>query len=436
MAMTEAKSVLNSDNNIYENSANPYKVSSLVDFYKQVWWDTGTQFPLFPLFYSQDTQKANDKKIDEETTKLINAAKHIISDVEEIKMFRENARTNLLKLTKELFFIYPDEVNFIEKSGMRESARSFFQMAREFDPDIPFSDIYQAGRNIITANLIQLLLGLPVRTTPSLFAYSMLYPYTDNYLDSSEVSLPDKKNFNQRFRNRLLGETIQPLNKNEEIINSLIQIIESEWDRQSFPQVYQSLLTIHTAQVKSLDLVSSGISPFEKDILGITFEKGGTSVLTDGYLAAGTLSSEQAIALFGFGTFTQLMDDMEDICTDIQENRASLFSISVPHWKLDTICNRFINFGRKTIGNLGIFPGEYVSDVTTLINKCIDPMVLGSIPASTGFFSKSYIANIEQHMPVKFSSLKKQQAKITRNKSRIIQLVEASLVSDTFSQLI
>ncbi len=408
-------------------------IPGLVDHYKQKWWNTSTRFPGFSLSYSLDAQMENEKRIELETNRLVNAAKHISTGSKDVNTFQEATRLNLLTLANEVFLIQAKDVNFVEKTGLIESACSFFEMARDFDPGIPFSDIYQAGRNIITANLIQLLLGLPVRNTPSLFAYSMLYPYSDNFLDDPAVSSSQKKEFNQRFYNRLIGETTHPLNRNEEIIDTLIQMIESEWDREKFPVVYQSLLAIHTAQVKSLDLVSSDISPFEKDILGITFEKGGTSVLADGYLAAGTLLPEQIHALFGFGAFTQLMDDMEDICSDIQENRASLFSISAPYWKLDTICNRFFNFGRNAIQNLRVFPGEFIPEISNLINKCIDPMLLGSIPVSTGYFSKTYCDELDRYMPVRFTALKKQRQKFYGNKDKIILLVEESLRSKSFA---
>jgi len=402
-------------------------IPALVNHYKQLWWETGISFPGFSVSYSLENQRENENRIEKETTQLIKVAKHFSSNYDEFNSLQQNIRSTIINLAEDLFFIQPADFEFVEKSGLLESARKFFHMARDFDPDIPFSDIYQAGRNIITANLIQLLLGLPVETTPSLFAYSMLYPYTDNYLDDSNISLTSKKEFNQRFRERLLGKSIRPVNKHEKIVDSLIQMIEFEWDRNKFPMVYQSLLTIHSAQVKSLELVSSQISPFEKDILGITFEKGGTSVLTDGYLVAGELSIDQASALFGFGAFTQLMDDVEDISTDIQENRASLFSISAPFWKLDTICNRFLNFGRATIGNLGIFPGQFVPEVTCLINKCIDPMLLGSISLSVDYLSKSYSEALEGHMPIRFSRLKKQKEKLAKNSANLIQLVEHQL---------
>jgi hypothetical protein len=397
------------------------------DQYCHLWWSTSMQKPQFELIYTNAQHKDNEKLLDRESNDLINAAKHIQYNQNDLAMFQKNTRPAIARLSDELFHIKPEAFEFIERTGIQESGLTFFRMARDFDPGIPFADIYQAGRNIITANLIQLLLGIPVHVSSSLFAYSMLYPYTDNYLDDPVIPLSEKKSFNQRFRNRLLGEMVEPVNKHEEIINSLIQMIESEWDRDEYPQVYQSLMTIHSAQARSLDLVSPELSPYEKDILGITFEKGGTSVLTDGYLAAGSLSYSQACALFGFGAFTQMMDDMEDIGTDIRENRASLFSISAPYWKLDTLCNRFFNFGRNTITDLNMFNGRYVAEVTGLISRCLDPMLLVSISQSLEYFSRPYIQELETHLPFKFLAVERQRRKLSKNQARLLQLMEASM---------
>jgi hypothetical protein len=402
-------------------------IPDFVEKYRTIWWSKGSELPHFDRTFSDSQQKDFERKLDHETSNLINATKKRSQNLENMDLFQQNARLTITRLAEEMFLLEPSEFQIVEEAGLYNAAIDFFRMAREFDPDIPFSDIYQAGRNAITANLIQLLLGLPVQITPSLFAYSMLYPYTDNYLDDAGISFEEKKSFNKRFRRRLMGEMVETANKNEKNINSLIVMIESEWDRNVYPLVYQSLLAIHSAQCKSLDLVSSDLSPYEKDILGITFEKGGTSVLADGYLAAGTLTYDQAYTLFGFGAFTQLMDDMEDISTDLKEQRASLFSISAPYWKLDNLCNRFFHFGRETINHLNMFDGKYVPELTGLITKCIDPVLLGSLSNSLVYFPRPFIQELESHLPFRFKAIAKLRGKINQHRAQILQLVEASL---------
>lgn len=51
-------------------------------------------------------------------------------------------------------------------------------------------DILQASRNAWTARALQMLLGRDMGLTPAIFAYSMFYPYADNYLDDPATCTP------------------------------------------------------------------------------------------------------------------------------------------------------------------------------------------------------------------------------------------------------
>jgi len=93
-----------------------------------------------------------------------------------------------------------------------QTATDFAQHARSFDPSLSGAEIFQAMRNVWTTNGLQLLLGLPVELTPATFAYSMLYPYTDNYLDDPAIAKMEKESFNERFGQRLNGENVTPEN--------------------------------------------------------------------------------------------------------------------------------------------------------------------------------------------------------------------------------
>lgn len=69
-----------------------------------------------------------------------------------------------------------------------EVTKAFVRQARAFDRDLSFTDIFQACRNAWIMNGLQLIMGIPIQLTPSIFAYSMLYPYTDNLLDDPGIS--------------------------------------------------------------------------------------------------------------------------------------------------------------------------------------------------------------------------------------------------------
>lgn len=69
-------------------------------------------------------------------------------------------------------------------------------MLEKFDDDLPIGDIMQAMRNVWISNALQLLFGKEIYYSKANFAYSMLYPYTDNYLDNTNIDKNDKILFN------------------------------------------------------------------------------------------------------------------------------------------------------------------------------------------------------------------------------------------------
>ena len=113
-------------------------------------------------------------------------------------------------------------------------------------------DIFQSLRNVWIMNCIQVLLGIGISVTPSVFAYSMLYPYTDNFLDAGKVSERQKRETNDRLEKRLGGEPVRSETLLENRLFKLVEMIEGQFDRKLFPMVYRSLIGIHAAQVRSM----------------------------------------------------------------------------------------------------------------------------------------------------------------------------------------
>jgi len=403
-------------------------VSDFTVYYENIWWACRSDMYEFSRTYSKSEQQSHEKQLDRMMQGLVFELKHIPPTTIEKKDWQQRIRPAITQFAMDIFDLKPHHITFIETGGIVDAIQNFTKMARQFDPQISVGDIYQAGRNVATANLIQMLLGLPVKVTPSIFAYSMLYPYTDNYLDDPNISGKTKAAFNKRFRSRLLGEDVDPVNAYETTINNLIAVIESEWDRARYPQVYESLLAIHSAQSRSLELVAPGVSPFERNILGISFEKGGTSVMTDGYLAAGNLTYDQARILFGFGAFTQLMDDLEDIRQDKREKRASLFSVTAPFWKLDCLSNCFFHFGHTVMSDLNAFCTPDISILAELMDTCVDPILLNTVAQSAEFYSKEYLSSLETHLPFRFAVLNKQRSRLAHHNLDSSRLMEALLM--------
>lgn len=402
------------------------QVQELLRQHLALWWSRERTLPAFPFTYLPKDHAGHDRQLDLWVRGLINELKQIPGAPKTQAAWQERLRPGLVGFGQMALNLEDRHIKFIESSGMIEASQTFARMARQFDPHISGEDIYQAGRNVMSMNFIQVLLGLPVEVTPSVFAYSMLYPYTDNYLDDPSISRTTKLAFNHRFRSRLMGEKTHPANAHEETIGKLVEMIEAQWDRARFPAVYESLLAIHDAQARSLGLVAPGASPFELDVLGISFEKGGTSVLADGYLAAGWITPEQASFLFGYGAYTQLMDDLEDIEQDRQEGRATVFTQTAGRWTMDSVTNQMFHFGRA-IFDLGPFPAQAAGPMQELIDRGIDSVLIDIIGRAGKYYSKEYLRELERHAPFRFDSTRKQREKLTRQKFNISRLVEAAL---------
>lgn len=393
--------------------------------YTRLWYAGESTVPVFLATYQPNEQYRREKDLDRLTDGLIEALQHIPSAPEERQAWQERLRPGVIEFACSALNLEQSHLDFIQSSGLLKTGLEFARMARRFDPSISADDINQAGRNVITANFMQLLLGLPVEVTPAVFAYSMLYPYSDNYLDDPGVSRTTKVAFNHRFMQRLMGEEVHPANTHETNIFNLVSMIEGQWSRAHYPQVYESLLAIHAAQVRSLALVSPGASPYELDVLGIAFEKGGASVMADGYLVAGQLSPEQAGIMFGYGAFTQLMDDMEDIQQDLHEGRMTVFSQTAHHWSLDGVANRVFHYGRAIFSDLSAFPSKATPALQALIERSVDPLLISIVSQSEGLYSPTYRSELERHIPVRFAAIRRQRRKITRQKITTGSLIEA-----------
>jgi len=74
--------------------------------------------------------------------------------------------------------------------------------------------------------------------------YSMLYPYTDKYLDNTEVPSQEKRRFNARIRRSLRGELIAPEGDGEAALWRLFELIEGQYCRADWPSNRTQLVDV------------------------------------------------------------------------------------------------------------------------------------------------------------------------------------------------
>lgn len=399
-------------------------VVELVQQWTTAWWSGGDAPLDLGRTYSAAEHAEREACLDRFLAQVIAQVKRPLANAAERATAQQQMLAAVARLGQEALNWTPEHVEVLLKRGLPQALVIFAQMARQFDADMPGSNIFQAGRNVATMNCLQLMLGLPCAVTPSVFAYSMLYPYTDNYLDDPAVPVATKRRFNIEFGRRLTGEMITPTNAQEKQIYDLVGLIEADIDRQAHPQVYASLLAIHEAQIKSVQLVAN-TAPYDIDVLGISLEKGGTSVLADGYLVAKTLLPDQAQFLFAFGAFLQFVDDLQDAEQDHRDGLMTIFSQPARTWKLDALADRAMRFGVEATRYLDAFPGNDISPLKELVQGSVRQLVIGAAVRNPHLFTREYLGHLEAHFPFRFSYLKKAQKRLERRGLSLGRLIDA-----------
>ncbi len=281
----------------------------------------------------------------------------------------------------------------------------FVRKAYEFDPAIDEESVYQASRNVLIMNSFQMHFEREVTLTPSVLAYSLLYPYTDNYIDDAGVGEFRKSAANAWLSLRLAGKSVRIRSPHEEKIDRLVRMIEGEFDRNECPCVYESLLAIHRAQIRS---VSQG-SPRRlaaDELLDISIEKGGTSVLADAFLVAGGSAVNDAAFVFRFGVVLQLIDDLQDIEEDRSSNRQTPAGMLAGEGPLDTFASRLLSFLVEVVeaGNRGQRPTSH--RLTSLIDRSCRLLILEAIARHPDSFTDTYLAEMERRSPVSLDYLR------------------------------
>lgn len=402
------------------------EIRDLTRFYSESWWNCDSGIPVFQRSYPGADLDRNDRELVRVSEMVINEFRHLPLTPEGQQDLQVRLMGEIKPFIRQSLGLEEDHLEMILRRKFIDVASRFVAEAHRYDPTLTDADIYQASRNVMSMNFMQLLLGLEVELTPAVFAYSLLYPYSDNILDNPSILPEEKKTFGVWFLSVLQDEDPAPRNERERRIREMISLVERQYPRKKFPMVYESMLAIHSAQSRSLGLMQGSVSPYEKDVLGLSFEKGGASVLGDGYLVAGELSDWQRRFMFGYGCFTQLMDDVEDIRSDNDAGIATIFSQCAGKWKLDGVTNRLFHFGEGVFSQMERFPGEDAAMLRSLVWTCIQPALIGSLIRSHRYYTRGYLHALQVHFPFHFRTLEQQEKKLRRNRFSLVKLVETA----------
>ncbi|MBC3796234.1 hypothetical protein [Acetobacterium tundrae] len=382
--------------------------------YIKLWWTTSKCFPALGAEISMNEKKTREKMMNQFTDALFSLLKQCPKN-EAQRVDWKNRLWLMIKNFGHQWGFDEEDVNEEFAKELPIITHTFIANVNAFNPDMKLDKMLQALRNAWIMNLLQVLFKIKVEYTPSVFAYSMLYPYTDNYLDDIEVSIEDKNKISKRFRLRLEGQQIEPVNAYEEALFNLVGMIENQYSRATHDELYESLLCIHDAQCNSLTLHDEIISPYEKDILGMSADKGGASVLADAYLVNGKLSDSQVDFSFAYGMLLQLCDDLQDAKEDVNNGQMTIVSMIVGKWPLDNITNALFDFSNKIMADSYANLEQDESDkMKDFLKKNLMLLIFEAISQNQAYYSKAYIKTIEKYVPFRMAYTRKLYKKLKK----------------------
>ncbi len=400
------------------------QLSTLKSDFIALWQSTSEEFPPFPREYNVEEQRETEARVEEAAV----VENDIDPNSEEAMLQMQRMKSSVRRLV--VRSIDPERRDAADAmlGEFSDAGDEFVREARTFDPDLRVEDVFQALRNLWIINSMQVGFGLPVQVTPSGFAYSLLYPYSDNCLDDPSITEAEKREFNRRFRRRLSGCGSPVPSRLEQSISDLVEMIESEFPRAVYPDVYGSLLAIHTGQEKSLRQHAHPDRWAQSDLLQISVEKGGTSVLADAYLAKGGLSPDEAEFSFGYGVFLQFIDDLQDVEEDVRNGHQTLFTLAASRGALDAMANRLHRFVDDVLTSCRPSVLHRTGTLTELVRRSCRVLILESIAQCPGLYSESYSRNVERYSPMRFAQIRRLHEKMKAKQTRLKKVLNSKRI--------
>jgi len=173
-----------------------------IEQFTKFWLECGTRLPSLDTAYSYNDKLSCETRLEEFLKKIKKRKDEKPKPKGNNNDYAKVIFPAIRTFFKSTFNFEDNHLDIILSDSYTEATRKFVENGRRFDPKVSMEDIFQACRNVWIINGIQSMMGSPVKLTPSVFAYSMLYPYTDNYLDDPNITSENKTIFNRRFQQR------------------------------------------------------------------------------------------------------------------------------------------------------------------------------------------------------------------------------------------
>ena len=317
-----------------------------------------------------------------------------------------------------------------------DATSQFVREARAFAPAISDESLFQALRNLWVTHSVQLLLQTSIVLTPPMFAYSMLYPWTDNCLDDLRLTRAAKTAFGDWLGLRLTGAKPAPPDLHSEQVCRLVGMIERFYPRAEFPEVYLNLRAIHQAQMNSLTQQDAARTWDEQALLKLSIAKGGTSVLTDACLVRGWLTDKEAEFMFAYGVVLQIMDDLQDLRDDLANGHMTIFTYQTSVGPLDGVTTRLWEFTRTVLSSSRRFGSAQSGSLMSMIQDNLRLLLLQTVARNQKFYTPHFVGELEASTPVRFCYLARQEKTLAGRYSKVTASIRRSRRIDSLFEML
>lgn len=282
----------------------------------------------------------------------------------------------------------------------KEETKHFLDRVRGFDETLGDEQIWQTLRNYFIYIMIVEMQGEKQNADDPILAYSLLYPYTDNYIDDEHILREEKERYNRMIALKLNGEAVFPQTVLEERTCRLLDMILNAYDGTARDRVAETLLRLLKAQNRSIEQQKSEAS--KEQILEISISKGSASVLADYLFATDDWNEYEERFYLKFGFLLQLVDDLQDIEEDKKTGSRTLMTEAEGQRELEECVNRLLWFSRNAIID---FKPRNPGLKNFVLKNCVDVALLAAA-MNPQFFSEGYLTELEPYLPFSLKFLK------------------------------
>lgn len=397
---------------------------------RNIWLAVPDSFPVFLTEISEDTKTQNEQYIQTVSDNFQKQLKRFSTKPngrEKWKLKTSNMLKNVL--CEETIIGIHRCMNQQAIELFQDELKDFLRHVREFAPELSIEGIVQATRNYIVYAMFNEIHQMKPGFNIASFGYSMLYPFTDNYIDSKKYSDKEKIEYNQVIKDQIDGKEVHTQSIHQHKTCKLLQMIESEYSRDSNSAVFMLLLMMLEAQEDSMRQQSGIFTLTAEEILDISLYKGGISVLIDRFFVKKEITKDDLIFYFGLGFFLQIADDLQDIKEDSTNGNQTIFTVDLSCEQEEKIANKLIHFVHRISDS---YQAENNIFKNFILSNCYQ-LIYSSMAGSKEFFSKEYLNKLERYLPVTYhflENMKKNQIgyKNIKTQDKYMKILDEMLI--------